>query len=488
MTTLHASFTSSFSILDVVLLSLAALAYGVHRLLRVPSHLRHIPTVPLWPLMKSYLLGECEEQRVKRLVLPFAKENNTHVVLVFCLGDWMVQVLEPKIGKELLENPAVRKQQQPDDMLLWRLIGRNNVFMSDGEMWKRQSRIMRDALRQTTPIDVFTSLARTTFSLIGDGGRVRWSDYTNRYTLDAVGTTVIGYDFEALAKPHGNFVRRYHDVMSAIASPAYVVLPSLERWLPRWSVRKMVDSFVDDFCKILQEKREKPGNDVITHMFQEPGMTEVEYRDNAIVTFIGGHDTTAGALATTVYFLARFQDIQAKLREEVHQVLGDEDPRADHYHHTPYLNAIIRESMRYNTPTNVTVPRIADVPVQVGGYMVPAGTAMALNMCAAHHNEAVWSAPAIFDPDRFLDEAKIDSGNWVSFGLGPRRCPAKNFSLYEQRVLISMLLREYRWTLPDDSPHRDFLKNGFSAFALSLPDNVEIDFVRIAPNTTFTPM
>ncbi|KAI1796690.1 cytochrome P450 [Ganoderma leucocontextum] len=479
----------SLSILDLVLLSVAALGFSLYRLFRVPSHIQHIPTVPLWPLMKSYLSGECEEQRVKRLVLPFAREKQTQVVLVFCLGDWMVQVLEPTIGKEMLENPAVRKQPQPDGMLLWRLTGRNNVFMSDGEMWKRQSGIMRDALRQTTPIDVFTKLTRTTFSLIGDGGRVRWSDYTNRYTLDAVGTTVIGYDFEALAKPDGNFVRRYHEVMSAIANPAYVAIPSLEHWLPRWSVRKMIDNFVDDFCKILQEKREKPGNDVITYMFQTPGMTEVEYRDNSIVTFIGGHDTTAGALASTIYFLARFPEIQAKLREEVLSVLGDEDPRTDHYARTPYLNAVIRESMRCNTPTNITVPRIADVPVQVGGYMIPAGTAMALNMCAAHHNESVWCAPADFDPDRFLKDVETESVNkWVSFGRGPRRCPAQNFSLYEQRVLISMLLREYRWTLPDDSPHRDYLKNGFSAFALSLPDNVEIDFVRITPNTTFTPL
>ena len=63
----------------------------------------------------------------------------------------------------------------------------------------------------------------------------------------------------------------------------------------------------------------------------------------------------------------------------------------------------------------------------------------------------------------------------------PRRCPARNFSLYEQRVLISMLLREYRWTLPKDSVHNDGLKNGFSAFALNLPENLDIDFVRIAP-------
>lgn len=231
------SLPFSLSIVDFVSLSILASGFALYRLLRVPPHLQHIPAVPLWPLMASYLSGECEEQRVKRLVLPFARERQTHVVLVYCLGDWMVQVLEPtvshpiiccpgnrlltlsptlQVGKEMLENPAVRKQPQPDGMLLWRLTGRNNVFMSDGEMWKRQSRIMRDALRQATPIDTFTTLARTTFSLIGDGGRVRWSDYTNRYTLDAVGTTVIGYDFEALTKPDGNFVRRYHDVMSAI--------------------------------------------------------------------------------------------------------------------------------------------------------------------------------------------------------------------------------------------------------------------------------
>ena len=166
-------------------------------------------------------------------------------------------------------------------------------------------------------------------------------------------------------------------------------------------------------------------------------------------------------------------------------MLGADEPRAEHFARTPLLNATIREAMRHNTPTNVTVPRVADVPLDVGGHAVPAGTPMALHMCAAHHNERVWRDPGAFDPARFLDAEKGRAhdadGAWVSFGLGPRRCPARNFSLYEQRVLVSMLLREYRWALPEDSPHRDGLKNGFSAFALSLPDNLDIDFVRIAP-------
>ncbi|KAI0741969.1 cytochrome P450 [Daedaleopsis nitida] len=479
---------------DLALLSLTALCFSTYRLLRVPAHLQHIPTVPLWPLLCSYLSGEVEERRVKRLVLPFAKRMQTDVVLVYCLGDWMVQVLEPKLGKQVLENPAVRKQPQSSDMLLWKLIGHNNVFLSDGEMWKRQSKMMRDALRRTVPIDVFTTLARTTFSLIGEGGRVCWSDLMNRYTLDAVGKTVIGYDFEALVNPQNSFCQRYQDVMTAIASPPYIVLPKLERWFPRHGVRKMIDSFVEDFCTLLQKKRLNPGNDVITYMFQSPEMTDLEFRDNSIVLFIGGHDTTAGALSSTVYFLARYPEIQANLREEVLAVLGDDDePRIEHFFRTPYLNALIRESMRYNTPTNVTVPRISNAPLDVGGHIVPPHTPIAFHMCAAHHNEAVWDAPAAFSPERWLADAESGlcggkDANWVSFGLGPRRCPARNFSLYEQRVLLSMLVREYRWTLPADSVHKDYLKNGFSAFALSTPEKVDIDFVRIRADTSFTPL
>ncbi|RPD65776.1 cytochrome P450 [Lentinus tigrinus ALCF2SS1-7] len=467
------------STVDIVLLTLAVLGFGIYRLLRVPPHLRHIPKVPLLPLLFSYFSGEVEEQRVKRLVLPFAKRMQTDVVLVYCLGDWMVQVLESKLGKQLLENPNVWKQRQSQDMLLWRLIGNDNVFMSNGEMAKRHLRIVRNAIQQTMPVDMFADLARTTISLIGDGGRVRWDDYANRYTLDAFGRGVVGYDFQALTKPSGSFVRRYQEVMAAIANPAYVVLPVLERWLPRRQVQKMIDSFVEDLCKIMDEKRKNPGNDVLTYMFQEPDMTEVEYRDNCIVMFVAGHDTTAGAISSVVYFLARHPEIQDKVREEILAVLGDDDPRVEHFLRTPYLNAVLRESMRHNTPSNATLPRICDIPVEIGPYVIPPNTPMILNMCAAHHNQSIWTEPDTFDPQRFFDDARGEANNWVTFGIGPRKCLARNFSQYEQRVLVSMLLREYHWALPKDSAHRDHLKNGFQAFALSLPENLHIDFTRI---------
>jgi hypothetical protein len=63
----------------------------------VPSHLRHLPCVPIFALLKSYLSGEVEDARIKRLILPFANEKGEGVVLVWALGRWMVHILDEKV-------------------------------------------------------------------------------------------------------------------------------------------------------------------------------------------------------------------------------------------------------------------------------------------------------------------------------------------------------------------------------------------------------
>ena len=83
-------------LLSLMILLLAAGCLRLFRSLTPPAHLQHIPSVPILPLLISYLSGEVEAQRVKRLVLPFARRIGTNVVLVFCLGEWMVQILEPQ--------------------------------------------------------------------------------------------------------------------------------------------------------------------------------------------------------------------------------------------------------------------------------------------------------------------------------------------------------------------------------------------------------
>lgn len=95
----------------------------------------------------------------------------------------------------------------------------------------------------------------------------------HRFSLDAIGTTALGYDFDALGHPDSTFVAQYHRVMREIANPLYVFLPGLEKVLPRRRVMRDIDESVDAFLGILRKKEVNPGDDIISYILEDPGMT-----------------------------------------------------------------------------------------------------------------------------------------------------------------------------------------------------------------------
>jgi len=62
-----------------------------------PAELRHLPRAPILPLLWSYISGEVEDVRIKRLLLPFAHEKGETVVVVYALGRWIVHVLDHQV-------------------------------------------------------------------------------------------------------------------------------------------------------------------------------------------------------------------------------------------------------------------------------------------------------------------------------------------------------------------------------------------------------
>ncbi|PPQ77543.1 hypothetical protein CVT24_005233, partial [Panaeolus cyanescens] len=323
-----------------------------------PSELRHLPRAPILPLLWSYARGEVEDVRIKRLLLPFANEKGEGVVLVYALGRWIVHVLDHQIAKNLSENVSLwPKEEPPDDLLLWRFVGKTNVILSNGEPWIRHSHVVKSALNRNLPIHEFVSLAKMLFKKMGDGGVIRWDDYTMRFALDAVGSTALGHNFRAIEDDHSPFVKEYNEVMDGISNALYIVFPKLEKWFPRKEVIDKIDKLSANFQKILNHKKENKGNDMITYMLEEPGMTDEEYRDNMVVFFIAGHDTTAGAMSSFVYYLAKHPELQKRAREEVISALEDEEPNLANLRKMSFVQACIRESLRVNTPITYMVPR-----------------------------------------------------------------------------------------------------------------------------------
>ena len=186
-------------------------------------------------------------------------------------------------------------------------------------------------------------------------------------------------------------------------------------------------------------------------------------------------------MSSVVYFLAKHRECQERARGEVLNVLGEnEDITAAQLSCMPFFNACIRETMRLNGPSVATIPRLCDLPIRLGGHLIPPNVPITLNLYGILHNDEIWTFPDEFRPDRWLSGDESLDIAWMPFGTGPRRCPAANFSLYEQRTLLAMLLRKYEWTLPAGSPHQKRLKNALSTFALNLPDNLYINFKKLA--------
>jgi cytochrome P450 len=190
-----------------------------------------------------------------------------------------------------------------------------------------------------------------------------------------------------------------------------------------------------------------------------------------------------------MFFLGQHPEMQARARAEAISVLETlDDPlnltMAD-IQRMPFVTACVRETMRMNSPSTTTLPRISAEALQVGPYLIPPGTAMFVNMYSIGRSEQNWEDPRVFCPERFLSQGFTEMTwggssleTWIPFSVGPRRCPAANFAMAEQRTLLAILLSRYTWTVPADSIHATAagIRNAPSAFALNLPKAVTLTF------------
>lgn len=104
--------------------------------------------------------------------------------------------------------------------------------------------------------------------------------------------------------------------------------------------------------------------------------------------------------------------------------------------------------MRINGPVTTVVSRTASEDTELSGVFVPKGTLVSVNLFNIHHSEKYWKNSQEFNPDRFAPGGEADTNvqdgiSWLPFGYGSRQCIGMNFSLNEQRVLLSMLCKSF---------------------------------------------
>ncbi len=175
------------------------------------------------------------------------------------------------------------------------------------------------------------------------------------------------------------------------------------------------------------------------------GMTEQQLRDEVITTLIAGHETVASALAWTWHLLAENPDAEARLHQELAEVLAGRPPTADDLSRLPYTRAVFEEALRLYPPAWI-ITRKALADDEVCGYHIPAGSLVVTSPYVTHRLPQYWDDPETFRPERFLSEeaaAERPRFAFYPFGGGPRLCIGNQFALVEAGIIIASVAQRF---------------------------------------------
>ncbi|KAI8380763.1 cytochrome P450 [Blakeslea trispora] len=423
---------------------------------------------------------------------------------------WEVYVSNPEDAKQILFKidafPKADIFEQNENTLGNKFSVGQNIFIANGHNWKAQRSIANPAFNRSMPVTMFGELSKTLFrSMEGMGDTIEVTSLLRRYTLDAIGRAAFGFDFNATVDPSSKWVVRYEAINEALQDPLFFLFPILEQkflWMfpKRKAIHDQLDLFLNMMDDIIINKRKEieagmtenkdlneSEKDILTLMIEaeqrgEGVMTNEILKGNLCFFFLAGHDTTTNALSFALYFLATHPDIQERARKEALEVLGSDPedvmPTLEQTKAMTYINQVIKETLRLQPPAPRVFPRCAQEDVVLSGNLIPKGTNVIVDIYDLHRNENVWQDAEEFNPDRFSsgNEAPVKGAAWIPFSTGGRQCLGMNFSLTEQRVVLSMLLRKYEWSLPKNSPHQERVLT--SGSFLVGPKNLEITFTK----------
>jgi cytochrome P450 len=286
-----------------------------------------------------------------------------------------------------------------------------------------------------------------------DGDIRDMHDEMTRLTLAVVGRVLFAADLEGEASEVGSALTDAMESLQRFMLPFYGALERLPLPGPRRvrASRRRLDLTI---YRLLAERRANPGGaDLLSLLLEardeqgEP-MPDEQVRDEAMTIFLAGHETTAVTLTWTWMLLARHPEVEKRLHNEVDAVVGTRLPTVDDLPKLTYADTVLQEALRLYPPAWL-IGRRALVDVELGGYLVPAGSIVILSPWVTHRDARFFHEPLRYDPDRWTGQAEAGRPrfSYFPFGGGIRRCIGESFALMEAKLLLASIARHWRLRL-----------------------------------------
>ncbi|XP_059636666.1 ent-kaurene oxidase-like [Cornus florida] len=162
-------------------------------------------------------------------------------------------------------------------------------------------------------------------------------------------------------------------------------------------------------------------------------------------------DTTLVTTEWAMYELAKDPMRQDRLYQEIRDVCGSNKIKEENLCQLPYLFAVFHETLRKYSPAPVIPLRYVHEDTQLGGYYIPAGTEIAINIYGCNMDKKLWENPEEWNPERFIDGKydPMDLHKTMAFGGGKRVCAGSLQAMLISCTAIARLVQEFEWRLKE---------------------------------------
>ena len=333
-----------------------------------------------------------------------------------------------------------------------RILVGNGIIVSEGEVWKRQHRMMQPMF-QRSRVERFGALIadinRRRLASWGDkaasGAMLNITRETSESALEVVLRATLGADFDRLLAELGanpfamltddsardlRFAFRFRQLGKHIES----VIARREAAAANMAPAED-DARDADWLAMMMAARDRTDGSAMSHR---------ELIDEVMSIIVAGHETTAAVLNSVWYLLSQHPEVEAKLHAEV-DAIDLADLRLATVESLHYTHQVILEALRLYPPVWVLTRRCIHAD-RLAGYQAPAGTDVFMSPYVVQRDPRHWSEPEEFRPDRFGGGAESAAHRFafIPFSAGPRHCVGETFATYEMAIHIYQAARRFR--------------------------------------------
>ena len=324
-----------------------------------------------------------------------------------------------------------------------KVMGRSSSLLLDGATHVERRRLLlprfRGELVQSFA-PVMADACKRALDALPMSEVIAWHPVMHRIAFDVIAHALFSAAPPSRVEP---LVASLREFANTAVSSRLLMFPALQRDLgsrsPWGRVLRAVDRAKSLALAEVRARRDSRETSDLTGLLlaareDDSSLSDDEVRDEILTMVAAGHETTAIALTWLTYAVFTRPAIAARLADE----LATRRPLDE----LPYLDAVVRESLRFYSLIPNGSGRLAKTPVRLGAYDVPVGSIVSVAFHALHRRHDVFENADEFWPERFAT-AKYSPYELAPFGGGSRRCLGMPFALFEIKLVIAMILERF---------------------------------------------